>query len=124
MADQYSSYTVVGDLKANGKLTLGDDVADNGGLRIALRALLNKLGPAANQKIDGLTATQRYFLAFAQGWCSNETDEFARLLTKVDAHSLPKQRVNVPMSNMEEFREAFSCKKGQPMAPANSCRIW
>lgn len=124
MVDQYSSYTVVGDVKGNGKLTLGDDVADNGGLRIALRALLNKLGSAADQKVDGFNATQRYFLAFAQGWCSNETEEFARFLTKVDAHSLPKQRVIIPVSNMEEFRQAFGCKKGQPMAAANACRIW
>lgn len=124
MVDQYSSINVLEDLKANGKLTLGDDVADNGGLRIALRALMSKLGTAANQKIDGLTPAQRFFIANAQSWCNNDTEEFARFLTKVDGHSLPKQRVNVPVSNMQEFRQAFSCKAGQPMAPVKACRIW
>ncbi len=89
-----------------------------------MRALLNKLGPAANQKIDGLTPTQRFFIAHAQSWCSNQSEEFAPFFTKVDAHSLPKQRVNVPLSNLQEFRQAFSCRKGQPMAPERTCRIW
>ncbi len=111
----------------NGKLTLGENTADNGGLRIAYQALLNTLaaqGKSVDDKIDGYTEAQRYFLGFAQVWCTNQTEEVARQLALVDSHSADNWRVNGSVQNFDEFAKAFGCKKGQPMYPAKSCRVW
>jgi len=126
MVEQYGSYAPVPDLHINGRLTLGENVADNGGLRIAYDALMRRLAgtPEATRRIDGFTPTQRFFLGMAQGWCENSTDEVLRLITKTDEHTVNEFRVRVPVSNMPEFREAFSCHVGQPMAPASPCRVW
>ena len=101
-------------------------MADNGGLRIAYDALMRRLAgtPAASRTIDGFSPSQRFFLGMAQGWCENSTDEVLRLITKTNEHTVNEFRVRVPVSNMPEFREAFSCQVGQPMAPANPCRVW
>ncbi len=122
--DEYSQFVAVGDVKLNGKLTLGENVADNGGLRIAymgLQALL-KARPAAPK--DGFTAEQRFFLSNAQVWCANVSDEQARLRALTNPHALYKYRVNGVVVNMPEFREAFKCPAGSPMAPENVCRVW
>jgi putative endopeptidase len=126
MVEQYSRYRPVPDLNVNGRLTLGENVADNGGLRIAYDALMRRLAgtPAATRTIDGYTPAQRFFLGMAQGWCANSTEEVLRLLTKTNEHTVNEFRVTGPVSNMPEFREAFSCREGQPMAPANVCRVW
>jgi putative endopeptidase len=111
----------------NGKLTLGENTADNGGLRIAYMALLDTLakeGRSINEKIDGYTEAQRYFLGFAQVWCQNQTDQSARQSALVDPHSPGKWRVNGSVQNFDEFGKAFGCTKGQPMYPENSCRVW
>jgi putative endopeptidase len=113
--------------KLNGKLTLGENTADNGGLRIAYMALLDTLKEQAksiNDKIDGYTEAQRYFLGFAQVWCQNQTEQSARQSALVDPHSPGKWRVNGSVQNFDEFGKAFGCKKGQPMYPASSCRVW
>jgi putative endopeptidase len=132
-ADEYSGFEAApahGDspeLKLNGKLTLGENTADNGGLRIAYMALLDTLaaqGKAVSDKIDGFTESQRYFLGFAQVWCENHSEQVARQLALTDPHSPGKWRVNGSVQNFEEFGKAFGCKKGQPMYPANSCRVW
>jgi endothelin-converting enzyme/putative endopeptidase len=121
---QYSNYVAVADVKLNGKLTLGENVADNGGLRIAFMAL-----QAANQgkdvgKIDGYNPEQRFFLGWGQVWCQNITDEQSRLRAVTDPHSPGKYRVNGTLSNMPEFHKAFGCKAGQPMVSASACRVW
>jgi putative endopeptidase len=111
----------------NGKLTLGENTADNGGLRIAYMALLDTLaaqGKTINDKIDNYTEAQRYFIGFAQVWCQNQTDQSARQSALVDPHSPGKWRVNGSVQNYDEFGKAFNCTKGQPMYPTNSCRVW
>jgi len=113
--------------KLNGKLTLGENTADNGGLRIAYMALLDTLaaqGKSIEDKIDGYTEMQRYFLGFAQVWCQNQTEQSARQAALVDPHSPGRWRVNGTVQNFDQFGKAFGCTKGQPMYPANSCRVW
>ena len=121
--DEYSSFEVAPGVHVNGKLTLGENTADNGGVRVALMALLNMIGKGG-KKIDGFTPEQRFFLAFGQVWCSNDREESLRLQVATDPHAPPKFRVNGVVQNMPEFREAFSCKAGQPMVKANVCRVW
>ena len=121
--DEYSSFEVAPGVHVNGKLTLGENTADNGGVRVALMALLNTIGKDG-KKIDGFTPEQRFFLAFGQVWCSNDREESLRLQVATDPHAPPKFRVNGVVQNMPEFREAFSCKAGQPMVKANVCRVW
>ena len=122
--EQYSNYTAVDDLKLNGRLTLGENVADNGGLRIALMALLDTIGDAPVEPIDGFTPAQRLFLGNAQVWCANVSDEAARLRAQTDPHSLYRFRVNGVVSNMPEFREAFTCEEGDAMVREDVCRVW
>jgi putative endopeptidase len=113
--------------KLNGKLTLGENTADNGGLRIAYLALLDTLateGKSITDKIDDYTEAQRYFLGFAQVWCQNQTEQSARQSALTDPHSPGRWRVNGSVQNFDEFGKAFGCTKGQPMYPVNSCRVW
>jgi putative endopeptidase len=124
VADQYAGYTAVDDVKLNGKLTLGENTADNGGLRVAYMALLTTLAGKEPEPIDGLTAPQRFFLGWANVWCANRTDAMSRMLATVDPHSPPKWRVNGTVSNMPEFREAYHCKADAPMVRENACRVW
>ena len=113
--------------KLNGKLTLGENTADNGGLRIAYMALLDTLagqGKSIEDKIDGYTEKQRFFIGFAQVWCENQTEQSARQRALTDPHSPGRWRTNGAVQNFDEFGKAFGCKKGQPMYPENSCRVW
>ncbi len=128
IADEYGGFVSVDDLKLNGRLTLGENTADNGGARIAFNALESTLaqdttGKAA-QKIDGYTPEQRFFLGFARVWCEQRRPEFARSTILTDPHSPGKFRVNGTVQNMPEFQKAWGCKAGQPMVPANACRVW
>jgi predicted metalloendopeptidase len=127
VSDEYSSFIAVDDLKLNGKLTLGENTADNGGARIALMALHDLMAQAKqdpDKKIDGYTPDQRFFLGFGRVWCQNTTPELSRMLVRVDPHSPGRWRVNGVVRNMPEFQKAFGCKAGQPMAPENACRVW
>jgi putative endopeptidase len=124
IVDQYGSYTVVDDLKLNGKLTLGENTADNGGVRIALMALEQLLAEAPAGPRDGFTPEQRFFLGWGQIWCQNRTPEIDRLRTLTDPHSPGRFRVNGVVSNMPEFQKAFSCPAGSPMVPESACRVW
>ncbi|HEY1264056.1 MAG TPA: M13 family metallopeptidase, partial [Terriglobales bacterium] len=124
VADQYSGYTAVDDLKLNGKLTLGENVADNGGLRIAYMALLSTLAGKEPAPVDGLTAEQRFFLGWANVWCENRTDAIRRMLATIDPHSPGKWRVNGALSNMPEFQKAYHCKPDAAMVRQNACRVW
>ncbi len=122
-ADQYSGFSVAPGAFINGKLTLGENTADNGGARIALMALLNTIGNNT-AKIDGYTPEQRFFLSFGQIWCENGREEALRLLVQTNEHSPPEFRVKGVVENMPEFQKAFSCKPGQPMAPVHACHVW
>jgi predicted metalloendopeptidase len=124
VADQYSGYTVAGDTKINGRLTLGENTADNGGLRLALMAYLAGPGAKNHSKVDGFTPEQRVFLGWAQVWCENVRPEAERLKALTNPHSSNKYRVNGPVSNMSEFQKAFSCKANAPMVRQNQCRVW
>jgi predicted metalloendopeptidase len=124
---EYSGFVSVDDLHLNGKLTLGENTADNGGARIALMALhelMTQSKQDPDKKIDGYTPDQRYFLGFARVWCENTTPEVLRLGVRTDPHSPGRWRVNGVVQNMPEFQKAFGCKAGQPMSPANACRVW
>ena len=122
--EQYSGFTAVADVKVNGELTLGENVADNGGLRIALMALEDAISGKKVEAIDGFTPQQRLFLANAQVWCRNQTEEYSRMLATVDPHSPGPWRVNGVVVNMPEFAEAFSCKANAPMVREDPCRVW
>jgi len=128
VADEYSNFVAVDDLKLNGKLTLGENTADNGGARIALMALEQMMaanpGSAAAQTIGGYTPQQRFFLGFGRAWCEKRRPEYSRMLVSVDPHSPGKYRVDGVVRNMPEFQKAFNCKAGQPMVPENACRVW
>ncbi|MDP9122417.1 MAG: M13 family metallopeptidase [Acidobacteriota bacterium] len=124
IADQYAQYTVVGDVKINSKLTLGEDVADLGGEMLAYRAWKNVTRGQTLKPIDGLTPEQRFFVGYGQSWCSNRREADDRLRAATDPHSPPQYRANGVVANTPEFRQAFSCKPGQPMAPEKVCRVW
>ncbi|MEO6952504.1 MAG: M13 family metallopeptidase [Polyangia bacterium] len=126
VSDQYSTYTIVDDIKINGKLTLGEDVADLGGLILAYRAWKTTTPPAAMKSADGLTAEQRFFVGYAQWACANERPEALRVSAITNPHSPPKARVNGLVVNVPEFGKAFQCKPGAAMVkPADKvCKVW
>jgi putative endopeptidase len=128
VADEYGSFVAVDDLKLNGRLTLGENTADNGGARIALMALEHMIADdktgKEGQKIDGYTPEQRFFLGFGRVWCEKQRPEFARMRVSVDPHSPGKYRINGVVQNMSEFQQAWGCKAGQPMVSANACHVW
>jgi putative endopeptidase len=114
------------DLKVNGALTLGENIADLGGLTIAYEALQKALADKPQPPIDGLTADQRFFLGWAQGWRRNYKDEELKMRLTTDVHAPAKFRTNGPLSNMESFHAAFECRSGDPMVrpEADRVRIW
>jgi endothelin-converting enzyme/putative endopeptidase len=124
LADEYSGFTAVDDAKVNGKLTLGENTADNGGLRLALMAYMATAATEPARTIDGFTPEQRLFIGFAQIWCDNARPEAIRLRVQTNPHSPGRFRTNGVVSNMPEFAKAFSCKAGAPMIRANACRVW
>ena len=126
IADEYSSFVSVDDVHLNGRLTLGENTADNGGARIAMMALHNaaKTNKKDSETKSGFTPEQRFFLSFAQIWCENRTDESARLLAKTDPHSPGRFRVIGTVQNNLDFAKAFGCKTGQKMVSENSCHVW
>jgi len=124
IADQYSGYTAVGDLKLNGRLTLGENVADNGGARIAFMALKTDYKGNLPAAVDGLTPEQRFFVGGAQLNCENRSPEIERLLALTNPHSPHRYRVDGVAANMPEFRRAFGCQAGARMVRPNACRVW
>ena len=128
IADEYSNFVAVDELKLNGRLTLGENTADNGGARIAPLALEQMIAgnraSSAAQTIDGYTPQQRFFLGAGRAWCEKRRPEFSRMLVSVDPHSPGKYRVDGVVRNMPEFQKAFNCKAGQPMVPETACRVW
>ena len=114
-------------VKVNGQLTLGENTADNGGLVLAYIAYLQRAkteGLDVDKKIDGYTGPQRFYIAFAQNWCENSRPEQVRNQVLTDPHSPDHFRANGAIVNQPGFAAAFSCKKGTPMVPTDSCRVW
>jgi putative endopeptidase len=124
ISNQYSNYTIIDDIKINGKLTLGEDVADLGGLLLAYMAWKQDTKNQKLEPIEGLTPEQRFFVGYGQSWCGQVRDESKRLRATVDPHSPEKYRTNGVVSNMPEFQEAFHCKAGSTMVNQNRCRVW
>ena len=124
ISDQYSKYTIIDDIKINGRLTLGEDTADLGGLILAFMAWQADTKGENLQPIDGLTPEQRFFVGYGQSWCGETRDETKRLRATIDPHSPERYRTNGVVSNMPEFQEAFHCKASAPMVNANRCRVW
>jgi len=132
-AKEYDGFEVAPGQNLNGHLTLGENTADNGGIRIAYQALLATLAKegAAGEpgyvdgKRDDYTPAQRFFISFGQVWCENRTEQSARVAAKTDPHSAGRWRTNGTVQNFDEFGKAFGCKVGQPMMPASGgCRTW
>ena len=124
ISNQYSSYTIVDDIKINGKLTLGEDVADLGGLLLAYMAWKQDTANQKLENLDDLTPDQRFFVGYGQSWCGETRDETKRMRATVDPHSPEKYRTNGVVSNMPQFQEAFHCKAGSPMVNQNRCSVW
>jgi putative endopeptidase len=124
---EYDNFVAIDDVHVNGKLTLGENTADNGGLRLAFIAFLadaKRKNIDLTQKQNGYTAIQQFFLGHGQNWCGSTRPEQLRLQVQTDEHSPREFRVNGVVQNMPEFGEAFGCKVGQPMRPQNICRVW
>lgn len=119
--DQYSAYEVVPGVNLNGKLTLGENTADNGGLLVAGLAV-DKL--PTSELYQGFTPRQLMYLGFSQIWCQNRTEQIARMHAQTDSHSAARFRVIGTLSNSPEFAKAFSCKAGDKMVAAKACRVW
>jgi putative endopeptidase len=124
ISDQYSGYTIVDDIKINGKLTLGEDTADLGGLLLAYMAWQDATKDEKLKPLEGLTPEQRFFVGYGQSWCTNERDEIKRLRATTDPHSPEKYRANGVVSNMPEFQQAFHCKADAAMVRKDRCRVW
>ena len=125
VSDQFDGYVVDGDLHENGKLVLGESIADLGGLAIGYAAYEKSLaGKPRPPDRDGFTPEQRFFLGWAQVWGANERLEYARLMANTNPHPLGRFRANGPLSNMAEFAKAFGCKHGEAMVREQACKIW
>jgi len=121
---EYGNFSPVPEVKLNGKLTLGENAADNGGLRLAYAALMDKLAGNVLEKKDGFTPQQQFFLGYAQIWCQNTTEQQSRVLAATDPHSPGEFRVNGVLQDIPQFGEAFACKPGEPMVAEQPCRVW
>ena len=122
---QYDEYTVLGDVHVNGKLTLGENIADLGGVKLAYRAMLaSQEGRGKTLGKREFSAEQEFFLGFAQSWCGKMRDEALRHLVATNPHSPPNLRVNGPLSNLPEFAQAFSCKPDAKMVKKDRCEVW
>jgi endothelin-converting enzyme/putative endopeptidase len=126
LANEYSKFSPIEGVNLNGRLTLGENGADNAGIRLAFMALLGGLenGTVSNETLDGYTPEQRFFLAYAQVWCENTRPEALRTSVRTNPHSPGEFRVVGVVENMPEFAKAFGCSAGQPMVAANGCRVW
>ncbi len=122
IVDEYNNFVAVDDVHVNGKLTLGENSADNGGLRVAYMALKKALKD--DQAKEGFTPDQRFFVGWAQVWCENQRPESARSQALTNPHSPGQYRVNGVVSNMAEFQQAFHCKADAKMVNPKACRVW
>jgi predicted metalloendopeptidase len=122
---QYGAFEALPGVKLNGKLTLGENIADIGGLKLAWSAFREaQKGEPDRTLADGYTEEQLFFLAYGQSWCEKERPEYLDLLAKTNPHAPPRYRVNGAVADVPAFAEAFSCKEGTPMRPAKVCAVW
>jgi putative endopeptidase len=121
---QFDAYEVEPGLHENGKLVLGESIADLGGLAISYAAYEKSIEGKRPPNLDGFTPEQRFFLGWSQVWGANLRPEYARLMANSNEHPVPKLRVNGPLSNLELFAKAFGCRKGDPMVREKACKIW
>ena len=127
LVKEYGNFTAVDDVKVNGKLTLGENTADNGGLVLAYMAYLDRAKQSGQDpltKTDGYTGQQRFYIAYAQNWCENSRPESIRSQVLQDPHAPDHFRADGAIVNQPGFADAFGCKKGSAMVPVNSCRVW
>jgi predicted metalloendopeptidase len=136
MVDQYSAITLLdGQAKVNGQLTLGENIADNGGVKESFAAFKAQMAAMDEddredevEKIEevfgGLSPEQLFFVSFAQVWCEKARPEYVQLMLQLDPHSPGSVRATVPLQNFPEFAEAFKCKAGSVMNPAKRCSVW
>lgn len=125
LVDQYGKYEVSPGMTLNGSLTLGENIADNGGIKLAMTAFEAwKARGNVEEGLAGFTPEQLFFVSYAQSWCSIATPEVQALRARTDPHSPPKARVNIPLANLPDFGEAFSCADGSAMKPAETCSVW
>jgi len=125
VVNQFNGYEVQPGLNVNGKLTLGENIGDLGGLNVSYTALMDDLkGKPAPGLIDGFTPEQRFFLGWAQVWAAKSTPQAERAQVLGDPHSAARWRVNGPLSNMSQFAKAWGCKAGDKMVRADDCLIW
>jgi len=121
---EYSKFEAVPGVHVNGELTLGENIADLGGLRLAFLAFLGAVKGKERAVVDGFTPEQRFFLSYGQAWCQLQRPEMTRMRVQTDPHSPPHFRANGVLENMPEFQRAFSCSAGKPMVAAPACRVW
>ena len=125
VADQYSGYEVLPGVKLNGKVTLGENIADVGGMKLAFRAYRSLRASSPTEQVaDGYNEDQQFFIATGQIWCAKYRDAETRRLAQIDPHSHPHYRVNGPMSQLPEFAQAFQCKPNAKMIAQNRCAVW
>ena len=124
--EQFNGYTPVDNLHLDGKLTLGENIADLGGVKLALAAYRRaaKRAPAPPPQGSEFSEEQLFFLGFAQAWCDKRRPEYSRMALTVDPHSPPEYRINGSLSNLSEFAAAWKCKAGDKMVRKNSCAVW
>jgi putative endopeptidase len=123
--NEYNGFSPVDGVNLNGKLTLGENAADNGGLQLAYAALMHNLANHVLPKtVDGYTQAQLFFIGYAQLWCENTKDAELRRRAIVDPHSPGEFRTNGVLQNSQQFQEAFSCKVGDRMVAPKACRVW
>jgi putative endopeptidase len=123
LVDQAGEFTAIGDMRLNGRVSLGENIADLGGLKVAYDALQARLAAEPQAKIDGFTPEQRFYLGWAQVWRRNWTDEALKLQVNTGPHAPSKFRVNGPLSNLATFKAAFACEDGDPMVRPQPTRV-
>jgi endothelin-converting enzyme/putative endopeptidase len=124
---EYNGFVAVDDLHVNGQLTLGENLADLGGLKLAFLAYLQRAEQQhvdLSRKTEGFTPAQRFFLSYAQGWCEGTRPEAMRLGVETDPHSPEEFRVNGVVQNLPEFQQAFGCGAKDAMVAKNRCTVW
>ena len=124
LVDEYSKFEAVPGVHVNGALTLGENIADLGGLRLAFLAFMDALKGKERATVNGYTPEQRFFLSYGQAWCQLQRPEMTRMRVRTDPHAPPHYRTNGVLENLPEFQRAFSCGAGKQMVAAPACRVW
>lgn len=123
LVDQYSQYTVADGVHINGKLTLGENIADLGGMKMSLTAFEASLSDSMSEE-EKIAERKKFFVAYGQIWCAKVSPEYEKLAAATDPHAPPKYRINGVVTNTPEFAKTFQCATGKPLAPAKRCSIW